>query len=327
MDIMNELDFALRVPLRNKQRHAKGFVYSCPFCNDHKTRAYLLMSSDKVVAYCHNCSVSTSLKKLLEYADPCLHEEYVAKAKDEYREKLLMGEIGKKKHEIRPTINSITDKEHNLKLYKLTPKWFHPAKDNKDCVAYAIKRKFPEHIIETLLFNNHPSMPWSNMLIFPFRKDEYVYGFQGRRMTEKRFYNYSKNESFKIYNIFGVDLTKDVFIFESIIDSWYKSNSVSMCGSDLSEQVQGMIKHKVWVFDFDKTGILKAMKYANMGERIYIPPPDLRKYKDFNKMVCEGVDPAYLEQAVVGNIFGGPSQSEKWSAMSKLKFIKSTRKL
>lgn len=321
---MTELQFAMAIPLRNKMKHPKGFIYSCPYCGDHKKRAYLLISHDKSVAYCHNCTFSTSLKKLIEYVDPTLFEEYVLKERDERKHQLLAGELGRKKHTFNPiAINSITDKEHDLKLFKFNQKYFVPATSNKDCIAYANKRKFPQEIFETLYWNNHPSQPFGSMLIYPFEKGEYVYGFQGRRLQEKRFYNFSRNESFKIYNIFGVDLEQDVPIFESIIDSFHIKNSVAMCGSSLSAQVQAMIKNKVWVFDFDKTGINKALSLVvnNQNERVFIPPTDLRKWKDFNAMVCAGVKESYLQDVVKENTFSGIS------AISRLKFIKSTRKM
>jgi hypothetical protein len=117
-----------------------------------------------------------------------------------------------------------------------------------------------------------------------------------------------------------VDLEKPVFIFEAIIDSFHKSNAVAMCGADLSESVQKMIKHPVYVFDFDKTGVVKAIKYAEAGHKVYVCPPELRQFKDFNAAVCAGVKESTLEQAVTDNTFRG------MSAITRLKFVLKSRK-
>ena len=324
MEAHNEIEFIYQLGLRNFHRHAKGFNFSCNQCNDRKKRAYILVDNGTKgysTVYCHNCGLSTTVGRFIEMTSPAVYEEYRAAERKEYIENLKQGKIAQKKENAVKTINSMVDVTHNLKLFKFNEKYFHPASSNKDCIAYAKRRKIPDEIFKNLLYNDHPDAPWSNMLIFPFRKGEFVYGFQGRTIDGmKRFHTFSKNESFKIYNIFNVDLAKPVYIFEAIIDSFYKKNSVAMCGADLSEQVQKMIEQPVYVFDFDKTGVDKAIKYASAGKKVFVCPQELRQFKDFNAAICAGVQPDTLERSVLENTFSG------LSAVTRLKFIKKTRK-
>lgn len=325
MDPINEIEFIYQLSLRNMKKHPKGFNFSCDMCRDRKRRGYILIDNGTKghsTVYCHNCGLSTTVGKFIEMTSPGVYEEYRAAERKEYIENLKQGKFTEKKKDVSKILAaSLDDVVHNLKLFQFNTKYFHPATSSPECVAYAKKRKIPEHIFETLYYNSHAKAEWGNMLIFPFRQGEYVYGFQGRTVDgSKRFHTFSKNESFKIYNIFNVDLEKPVYIFEAIIDSFHKTNSVAMCGADLSTQVQQMIKYPVYVFDFDKTGVTKAIKYAEAGHKVFVWPQELRSWKDFNAAVCAGVAEKTLERAVLDNTFTG------LAAVSRLRFILKSRK-
>ena len=85
------------------------------------------------------------------------------------------------------------------------------------------------------------------MVIFPcYMPDgETLYALSGRHIDFKRFYIHSKNESFKVFNIFGVNLNENVFIFESIIDSYTVDNSIACLGADISKNILKMIKKRL----------------------------------------------------------------------------------
>jgi hypothetical protein len=310
MQPFEELEFIYQMPLRESVRNAKGysFKHDCPSGPDRKRRGYILTGNDVNVVYCHNCGLNTSVRSFLEYNYPSIFEEYRTKEKEENFKKAREGKIIQRKQEIRLAPTSSVDVVNNLKLFQFNPKYFVPASTNNDCVAFAKKRMIPDEIFETLLYNNHPKMNWGGMLIFPFRKGEYVYGFQGRSVTDKRFCNFSNNASFKIYNIFNVNLDKPVYIFEAIIDSFPKMNSTAMCGSDLSIQVQRMIKEPVYCFDNDMTGVVKAIKYADTGNKVLVWPTEIdpSKYKDPNDLkVKGGWTDKQIELMIANNVFTG----------------------
>lgn len=293
MNPITEREYIYRIGFRDMRPHSKGFECKCdlPNCHDRKRRAYILLdngSRGHNTYHCFNCGANTSLKKMIEYLNPSLYEEYLLHEKREYWEDIKAGKITpakRKDYEVN-TINSITDKEYDLKLFKFG-RYFIPASESPKCVAYAEKRFIPPEVFSKCYYAIHPSCPWSDMLIFPFWKGDMIYGFQGRTVDgEKRFSTFSKNESFKIYNIFNVNFDKPVYIFEAILDSFSKSNSVAMLGSDLSVDVRKMLKFPVYCFDNDKTGLNKAIKYAEAGESVLVWPNEI-KAKDTNQLQME----------------------------------------
>lgn len=319
MDRINELEFIHRVYLPNKRPHEKGFVYSCPFCSDRKRRAYMLIDHEKVVCYCHNCSTSVSLKTYIEKTDPILYEEYVATEKEEFIQNLKDGKILSKKslHHSPPSCH-IKD----LKLFKLNTKSFIPATDNEDCISYCKARKIPESVVSTLKYCVNEKLPSYGHLVFPcyWSDNEHVYAFQSRSLTQKRFHIHSKNESFKVSGIFQADLSKPVYVFESIIDSYCIDNSIAIMGADLSRQVLDMIKHPVFCFDNDKTGIEKAQKYAQAGFKVLVWESGI-KAKDTNElMVKYNWNRQAITSMIQSNIFEG------LSAITRLKMKLRNRK-
>ena len=319
MNRMSELDFVQQIHLRNRKKHSKGFNYSCNVCMDKKKRAYLMIYPTQIILYCHNCNSSLSLRKYIELHEPSLFEEYKAIEKKEFLESLKEGTLSSKKIEYHTTIN--TDIK-DLTLFKFNTKYFIPATENKECVEYCKKRKIPDEIVAKLKYCTNPKSICGGMLIFPcyWKDGEHVYAFQGRSLTEKRFYIHSKNDSFKVAGLFQVDLTKPVYIFESIIDSYSMNNSIAMMGADLSSSVLKMIEKPVFIFDSDDTGIKKAYDYATRGYKVFVPPTELRKYKDFNAVLMSGFKHDTLLRIVRDNICEG------FSAIARLKIIQSTRK-
>jgi hypothetical protein len=315
MDISNELEFIFRLNLRNVRKHAKGFNYSCDICRDTKRRGYALISFDKVVMYCHKCTASMSLKSYIERYQNSLYQDYLLAEQQERLEKLRSGTLLAKKYNVlTPIETNIAD----LKVFKLNEKYFIPAKNSRQCVEYCEKRKFPEGVIDKLKYCTHPTLPCGGHIIFPcyWKDGEHIYAFQSRSMKDKRFHIHSKNESFKVDGIFQVDLEKNVYIFESIIDSFYKKNSIAAMGAAISQQVLNMIPKDniVFCFDNDHKGIQQSYKYAEAGYKVLVWDSSLKWAKDPNELVTIGKwTPEMVERMIVNNIKSG------FGAMTALK--------
>ena len=328
MNVFTEQDFIHRLNIRDVKRHPKGYNFKCTVCSDHKKRGYILVGHDKIILYCHNCGMNTSLRKYIELYEPSLFEEYLQKEKEEYINDLKQGKVFAKKSSLPTFEEKIIDlkNEHDLILYTLNPKFFVPAGDVKEALEYCRRRKIPDEVIKKLKFCEMPKGTkhiLNNMLIFPCYYDEHrVYAFQGRSIEGKTFFNHFPNESFKVYNIFNVDLTKDVYIFESIIDSFCIPNSVAMLGTSLSKQVTSMIPNRVWATDNDCSvkgkkdikGWEKALQYAHAGERVVIYPKEVYG-KDANELLTKYKWSVESVQTMIKtNIFKG------LSAISRLSF-------
>jgi DNA primase len=152
---------------------------------------------------------------------------------------------------------------------------------------YLEERLVPPKNLKFLKFyyNHEKEEIFNNSIVFPFYNRGYgsYYGFQSRRLNNKIFHIELQDPNYpKLYNIFNVDLTKEVYIFEGFFDSLSIDNSVSMNGSDVPTKYLKMIKKPIFVFDNDDTGFKKILKYARIGYSCFIYPENFG-HKDFNE--------------------------------------------
>lgn len=269
-------------------------------CNEGKSpwkkRAFILFEDathDHNTFVCHNCGVETNVETLVRHMDPVLHEDFVAKKKESLIRDLRDGKLNAKR--AGRIANDFGKSESDLQLFNLNPTYFRPLTENRDAVAYCRSRKIPEAMYDRLYFcpkdtrKDGKKFMYYGMVIFPLWKGEKIYGFQGRSILEKKFLTFCKNDGFKVFNIFDVDLTSTVYCFESIIDSLAIDNSIAMLGSDLSEVIVDKIgTNGVYCFDNDRTGYNKSLKYLEMGKRVLCWPGELDCFKDSNQLLVQG---------------------------------------
>jgi len=322
MEKIYELKYIPMLGLKKLKRIQQGFVCSCPICDEGKspwkTRCFFLVRNRPyIVVFCQNCGYDTNFKTFLAQTNPHLFEDYKREERKLLIEDLKAGNINKKEKYIKPIINTDLDLKYT---FKLNPDYFKPAYEYSAAINFCKKRKIIEHI-DKFFYNVHPTHILSGMLIFPFTLDNnIVYGFQGRHTLNKTFHTFSKNESAKIYNLFGVNSDENVYVFESIIDSLMIENSISMLGVSLSSYVKSKMKNLIYIFDNDKRGIESSIIVAEENKKVLIYPKSF-KYKDFNEAVMKGVKKHELKQMIDENVYDG------MSAVVKLKLIKNSRKM
>lgn len=322
MNKFNELKYIPRLPLKKLRRFSGGWFCSCPICNEGsspwKTRMFILTEKKTfITVYCHNCGYDTNLKTFIGQLDPLLHEEYVKEEKQEYLDGLKNGTlVTKEKVQKKEKVNI-----DNLKyIFNLNSEYFVPAKQSSDAVAFCKKRRIID-FIDDLYYNVHQAHTLTGMVIFPFYTDnkQSLYGFQGRHTSEKRFHTHSKNEGMKIYNYYNVDTSKQVYVFESIIDSMMIDNTTAALGVSIGPEVEERLNDPIYILDNDKKGIDTAIKYASENKKIFIYPKNFG-FKDFNEAVCKGFPKTELKQMVNENSYKG------FSATVRLNLIKQNRK-
>lgn len=303
-----QITYLLQLRLEGLKKTESGYNFRCPICGDSKKHiskrrcwALTRKDSDNLVIYCHNCGYSSGLKNFLKNTNIYLYNEYSKKEREENINNLKEGTL-LSKSKTRSNINIDTPINYQ---FKLNQKYFKPARDFKQAIDFCKKRNILDHIDE-LYYCIHPNNLCSGMIIFPcyMPDNENLYAFSARHTEFKRFYIHSKNESFKVFNIFNVDLNENVFIFESIIDSYTMTNSIAALGSDISENVLKLIKYPIFCFDNDTTGRKKTLKYLDKKYRCFIPPDNF-KYKDFNEALCDGWSKEQINRMVQDNIYEG----------------------
>lgn len=281
--------------LRNFRKKDKNFNFSCPFCKEGKSpwkkRAYLLLSkNNEYFFYCHNCGLSLNLINFLKEVDKILNTNFYK----EYSNKKNLERIELfKKYKKENNSDIIKNLNEFKKFYfkEFNKNNFIPVIRNIKAYKYLRRRKIPIEIIKKLFFcYRNKELPFYNMIIFPFYDNEgNIYGFQGRSIEEKRFYTFLKNDNLKIYNIFNINYRKNIYVFESIIDSLFVENSIALlgCNNNILEKLDFINKDNiVYVFDNDKSGILEAYKKAKLGYKVLVYPKDFN-FKDLNEYVIK----------------------------------------
>jgi hypothetical protein len=305
MEKYKELAYIPRLSILKLKRIQAGYMGSCPICKEGshpwKTRFYILTENKShITVFCQRCSYNTNLRTFIKDTHPYLFEEYLAEEKKEFLANLKEGTLIHKEQR-QSEINNIINLQYTFKFGQ----YFKPAAKYREAVEFCQKRHISEHI-DKFYYNIHPSKIMGGMLIFPFllEDQETLYGFQGRHTKVKTFFTHSKNEFMKVYNLYNVNLSETVYIFESIIDSLMVPNSIAMLGTTLSKPILDMIKHKVFIPDNDNVGKQRTLQYLKEGYRCFIFP-DNYKYKDFNEAVCDGVKKSDLILLIKCNTFEG----------------------
>lgn len=120
-------------------------------------------------------------------------------------------------------------------------------------------------------------------------------GFYSRSTERKSFSTYmpDANSGYKVWNLFGVDLSKPVYVFEGIFDALSSGlkNSIACMGATLPEWLLDKIPNVVLCYDNDKTGIQNMVnalkKRPNLSALVY---PRETNFKDLNEALQKGVD-------------------------------------
>lgn len=309
LEIINELVAELN--LNNLTDFRGGFNFSCPLCGEGsspwKKRAYILFD-DGTYGHnsfvCHNCYPDGMyFRSFVRLADNNAWKRY-----QEFEKSKRLDEIQKsgKIFQKKKSINKKTTAAKPRYLFKLSPRSFTSVRNVTKAVDYARSRCIPEHIIDTLYYSR-PREGWAygDMLIFPLTyKGDIVYGFQGRSIETKKFRTFTRNDSFKCFNVFGVDEKQTVYCFESIIDSFAVDNSIAMLGADLSPNVRRMFKNLVYCFDNDRTGVEKSIKYLENGEKVFLWPKEISA-KDTGLLLQKGITPEQITKMINTNIYSG----------------------
>lgn len=116
-------------------------------------------------------------------------------------------------------------------------------------------------------------------------------GFYARDISEKRFVNSALKGNFIPWNLNAIDNTKEVYIFEAILDalSFYQlygeSNIIALCTNNINPKILDYIARPVFCLDNDTAGIQTMVKYTDCKKAKFLIYPENLKFKDFNEML------------------------------------------
>lgn len=300
------------------------YTFRCPYCGDssknrNKTRGYFYRKRNDFFFKCHNCGVGRTLSNFLKDHNTLLHDEYVL---ERYKE----GLTGKGSNTPEPDFKlpspnfdkSIFSDLKKVSILNTT----HTAK------LYLSQRQIPEKFF-SIFYYAEDFNAWAKLsnnvkesrIIIPLISDDgKVFGYQGRSLEKNsklRYITTILNKNYpKIFGLDRVQKSKTVYVTEGPFDSLFLSNSIAMCGSDVTMDSTDY-SDLVYVLDNEPRNKEIVSKYENLinnGNKIVIWPSSVRE-KDLNDMALSGHD---VQSVVESNIYQGLEANLKLNAWKKV---------
>lgn len=300
------------------------FTFRCPYCGDsvrnrNKTRGYFYRKRSDFFFKCHNCGVGRTLANFLKDQDITLHDEYVM---ERYKE----GLTGKATNTPDPKFNIPSpnfDKSIFSDLQRISNlNTTHAAR------AYLTNRQIPEKYFSNLYYAEDFNA-WARLentkkeprIVIPLlTQSGKVFGYQGRSLdknTNLRYITVMLDEQHpKVFGLDRVDPTQRVYVTEGPFDSFFVTNSIAMCGSDVTLD-QFKFNDVVYVLDNEprnKQIVDRYEKHIANGHSIVIWPSTMKE-KDINDMVMSGHQ---VQSVVECNAHSGLEALVKFNAWKKV---------
>ena len=315
--------------LNFSQKKKSLYNFRCPYCGDsqrkkNKSRGYLFEYKDSFVFKCHNCGVTKSFAKFLQDHSVGLYDQYLL---ERYKE----GTTGKGRRVANPKFDfkkpvfekkvvkeTIFDSLQKLSDLNTT----HPAKQ------YLLNRKIPEKYFSNFYYaedfnaweNNKNTIKEARIILPLISEDGNVFGYQARSLNKDATLRYITTILDKQYpKLFGLDRInkhETIYITEGPFDSLFISNSLAMCGADVSLGDLG-IDNVTWIYDNEprnKQIVERINKTIQHGNKVVIWP-DSVKEKDINDMILSGHD---VQSMVECNTYSGLEAQVKFNLWKKI---------
>lgn len=131
-----------------------------------------------------------------------------------------------------------------------------------------------------------------DFIIIPLYCGDKWYGFYSRSLKEHKFYTYipERNTGFKIWNLYNIDPSKPIYVFEGIFDALTAYNSgftnvVACMGAKLPLEMFSNCE-LIFALDNDVTGLKNSLAYAKRNYKVVIYNNDI---KDLNEMYQKNI--------------------------------------
>ena len=299
-------------PRLQKFTKKKDYLYNfrCPYCGDsaknkNRARGFFFLKKSDMIFKCHNCGVGRTLANFLKDIDVNVHDQYVM-------ERFKSGTTGKGTVVKEPKFDfkkpEFQKKDLDLKSIadlNIT----HPAR------TYLQSRQIPEKYFSQIYFAEDFAS-WAKIdskvkeprIVLPLRTlDGKLFGYQGRSLdknTKLRYITVLLDDDHpKLFGLDRIDTKDTIYITEGPFDSLFLSNSMAMCGADVTLDKDTFPK-RVLVFDNEprnKQIVQRYEKAISSGESVVIWPKEVDE-KDINDMILAGRD---VQRMVECNVYSG----------------------
>jgi len=293
----------------------------CVICGDSekderqkRLHLYRKTQYENDVVHCFNCEFSGNMYSFLREYDTTLFEQY----KREKRE-TSFNNLKEKKQDTEAVVMQNTYKKKSKIFTFPFPKEFIPSEENEKAKKYLSGRKLT---CDDIYYSpdgiklGEKYIPIKDCIVIPLWHNKElgtVYGFQARSIEGKTFYTYipDENTGYKVWNWFGIDKTKPIFVFESVFDA--KSSGlpedriVAALGADLNEDRINEVNEAIFCFDNqfkDPTSKKKSTDLLQNGFRVFVWPTNIEE-KDSNKWLQNSTNGESFARIILTNIESG----------------------
>ena len=312
--------------LKFTEKKKGTYNFRCPYCGDsekkqNKARGYLFTMRDSFVFKCHNCGVTRNFSQFLKDQNINLHDEYVM---ERYKNGMTGKNYQVKTPDFKPFVAKPVFKKN---IFSELPtieslNTTHPAKQ------YLLNRKIPESFYSNFYYaedfnaweNNKNTIKEPRIILPLISEDGNVFGYQARSLNKNATLRYITTILDKQYpKLFGLDRInkhENIYITEGPFDSLFISNSLAMCGADVSLGDFG-IDDVTWIYDNEprnKQIVERYERCIDKGESIVIWP-DSVKEKDINDMVMAGHN---VQSMIECNTYSGLEAKVKLNLWKKI---------
>jgi hypothetical protein len=219
-------------------------------------------------------------------------------------------------------LDNILEHVNKTKNYPEIPesvmKQFIKCKENPKCNKYVQSRGLiPEDdwffSEQTFFIYNEKKVFLKNYLIIPIYRDNKYVGFYSRSIEEKKFSTFLLDGE-------GIDKVwmskpnmhyKDIeLVAEGIFDALsttYEYTAAMISASMPPKAEEELSKNTIFVYDNDSTGIQKAIKQAQKGFKVFVPPNELDELgiKDLNELLISGRSKEQITDLIQRNTYKG----------------------
>lgn len=306
-----------------KIRHRNAYNFECPICNEGKSsgkkrRGYY--DIDKGYVYCHNCNRGWDPIKWIQDVCQMSYKEVLAEAKDfGYTVNDYISARSTKAKKV--DFGTLPDDSINL-LERTQVNYYSNELVVQACLNAIQQRRLNKAV-------NRPKSFWvslkdkvhKNRLVIPFYDDDNQIRFYQTRAImpedlkdDRPKYLSKLNADKRIYGMNNIDPDLEhIFIFEGPIDSMFTKNGIAICGTNLTEIQEQLLRkyslyQHIWVLDnqfMDKAGREKTLDLIEQGARVFIWPKELMQFKDLNDVCIKYQLDQISNKFIVDNSFAG----------------------
>jgi len=310
----------LSTRLEKFKKSDNTYNFRCPYCGDsqknkNRARGYFFQKKGSYIFKCHNCGVGRTLSNFLKDHDSSLYDEYVLES---YREgvtgkgtKIPLPEFKFEKPSFKTDIfkdlSKISDlnKSHPARRFldarKLPPESFY------FCPKFKEWTNTHKKVFRDTKYDE-------SRIIIPLRDRDGTVGYQGRSLypnAQLRYITVMLDEDKpKLYGLDKVNENETIYVTEGPFDSFFISNSIAMCGSDVD--LSSYDYKFIFVYDNEPRNreiCTKIAKTIQQGYPVVIFPKEI-KQKDLNDMILAGHD---VQSMVESNTYQGLEANLKFT--------------